>query len=106
MIYWDMMRDEKQNIGLFLPTVHVASGGGGTGGQGHFQPQPHTCEYVKDGFISCLYTNGSTLAHDPNCCKCDCLEKRLNGHIYDCHWRLLMVLVTEWYINNIDVFGP
>lgn len=54
-----------------------------------------------------VYTlNGSTLAHDPNFCKGDYLEKRLNGHIYDCHWQILMVLVTERYINNIDVFGP
>lgn len=31
-----MMRDEKQNIGLFLPTVHVASGGGGREVKGIF----------------------------------------------------------------------
>lgn len=50
--------------------------------------------------------NGHTLAHDPNCCQVWLFGKWLNGHIYDCHWRLLMVLVAEQYINNIDVCGP
>lgn len=49
------MRDVKQNIRLFLTTVHIASKERGSGGQGHFQPQLHTCKDVKDGFISCLY---------------------------------------------------
>lgn len=49
-----------------------------TEGQGHFQPQLHTCKSMKDGFIvhgwfSVLYV--STLALDPVCCKCDCSEK-------------------------------
>lgn len=42
MIYCNMMKDAKQNIGLFLHFGAQSQQEGGADGQGHFQPL-HTC---------------------------------------------------------------
>lgn len=68
-----MMRDAKQNVALFLPSVHEAN-------QEEGQPQLYTYTYMRDGFSSCLYTKWIHYAS----AAAKVIVWR-NANIYSCH---------------------